>query len=67
MSSPTRLSEIIIQNPTTKSFAELIAAIKRHADTAGKAMLEIDIKPDYPDTPRNWEFLVETAFTWGTK
>jgi hypothetical protein len=64
---PIRLSDIIIQNPQAGSFNDLIEAIKVRADAAGKAMLELDIKPDYPDTPRNWEFLVETAFTWGTR
>ncbi|MBT6094433.1 MAG: sulfur relay protein DsrC [Rhodospirillaceae bacterium] len=64
---PILLSNIIIRNPDTASFQELIEVIKHHADQAGKAMLEMDIKPDYPDTPRNWEFLIETAFTWGTR
>lgn len=65
MSNLIRLSEIITQNPQNGSFDQLIASIRDRAEAAGKAMLEIDIKPDYPDTPRNWEFLVESAFTWG--
>jgi len=67
MSQPILLSEIIIRNPQARSFNELIEAIKVIADDAGRALLEIDIKPDFPDTPRNWEFLVESAFTWGTR
>lgn len=67
MSQPILLSDIIIRNPQARSFRELIEVIKVTADDAGKAMLEMDIKPDFPDTPRNWEFLVETAFTWGTR
>jgi hypothetical protein len=67
MSQPIRLSDIIIRNPQARSFQELIEVIKLTADDAGKALLEMDIKPDFPDTPRNWEFLVETAFTWGTR
>jgi len=62
-----RLSDIIIQNPQAQSFPELIAVIRQRAEQAGQAMLEIDLKPDYPDTPRNWEFLVESAFTWGER
>jgi len=60
-----RLSDIIVQNPDVGSFPGLIKVIRDRAEEAGKAMLEMDIKPDYPDTPRNWEFLVESAFTWG--
>lgn len=60
-----RLSDIIVQNPDAGSFQDLLTAIRDRAEAAGKAMLEIDIKPDYPDTPRNWEFQVESAFTWG--
>lgn len=67
MNQPILLSDIIIRNPQARSFNELIEAIKLTADDAGKAMLEMDIKPDFPDTPRNWEFLIETAFTWGTR
>lgn len=67
MDQPILLSDIIIRNPDARSFRELLEVIKRVADGAGKAMLEMDIKPDFPDTPRNWEFLVESAFTWGTR
>jgi hypothetical protein len=67
MSQPILLSDIIIHNPQARSFNDLIDAIKVTADDSGRALLEIDIKPDFPDTPRNWEFLVETAFTWGTR
>jgi len=67
VSNLIRLSEIIVQNPQVGSFDGLIAAIRERAEAAGKAMLEMDIKPDYPDTPRNWEFLVESAFTWGNR
>ncbi len=67
MSQPILLSDIIIRNPQARSFKDLVEVIKRTADDAGKALLEMDIKPDFPDTPRNWEFVVETAFTWGTK
>ena len=67
MSQPILLSDIIIRNPQARSFQQLIEVIRLTADAAGKGMLEMDIKPDFPDTPRNWEFLVESAFTWGTR
>ena len=67
MSNIIRLSDIIVQNPQVGSFPDLIVVIQDRAEAAGKAMLEMDIKPDYPETPRNWEFLIESAFTWGHK
>ena len=48
-------------------FVDLLAAIRRRAEEGERYMLEVDLKPDYPDTPRNWEFLVEEAFVWGER
>jgi len=59
-----KLSEVIIRNPQVMTFPQLLEAIgKRGAE--GSTMLEIDLKPDFPDTPRDWENLVEQAFMWG--
>ena len=60
----TLLSELIIGNPQVLSFAELIALVGNHGK-AGATMLQIDIKPDYRDTPKNWESQIEAAFSWG--
>ncbi|MDP6705894.1 MAG: sulfur relay protein DsrC [Alphaproteobacteria bacterium] len=59
-----RLSEIIIANPNITSFKELLAVLGDQRGH-GATLLEIDLKPDFPDTPRNWESMVETSFTWG--
>jgi hypothetical protein len=59
-----RLSEIIIANPGITSFKELLTVLGDQR-THGATLLEIDLKPDFPDTPRNWESMVETSFTWG--
>lgn len=61
--STTRLSDLIVRNPQLLSFPELLEAVGRHGKD-GATMLEVDIKPDFPDTPRNWETQIETAFTW---
>jgi len=62
--STVKLSEVIIRNPQVMTFPDLLETIgKRGAD--GAVMLEIDLKPDFPDTPRDWETKVEQAFTWG--
>ncbi len=57
------LSKICIRNAHISSFKELLATIEK-TDFEGNCLLQIDIKPDYPDTPRNWEPLVESAFIW---
>ncbi len=60
------LSEIIIRNPQLSSFNDLLAAIRKHGGD-GAILLRIDLKPDYADTPRNWEMLLEAAFSWGDR
>jgi len=64
---PIRLSDLIIQHPEVSMFVDLLAAIRKRAEEGERYMLEVDLKPDYPDTPRNWEFLVEEAFVWGDR
>lgn len=59
-----RLSEILIANPDVQSFDELVAVVKAMAES-GERFLEPDLKPDFPDTPRNWEDIIESAFMWG--
>lgn len=55
------LSELLIQNAEIESFEGLLEVIKQQAQ-AGAIHLKIDIKPNYPDTPSNWEDRVEGAF-----
>ncbi len=64
---PVLLSELIIQNPDVSMFVDLLAVIRHRAEEGGQFFLEVDLKPDFPDTPRNWEFLVESAFVWGER
>ena len=46
------------------TYPALLAALSERAVAGDHALLEIDLKPDYPETPRNWEMLVENAFTF---
>jgi hypothetical protein len=55
------LSEIMIQNPQLDSFADLLEIIQQRKVEA--IHLKIDIKPNYPDTPADWEDKVEGAFS----
>jgi hypothetical protein len=55
------LSEILIRHPQLESFEDLLQVIGAEA-ARGAIHLKIDIKPNYPDTPANWEDRVEGAF-----
>lgn len=56
-----RISELMIANPQMRSFEELEAAVVEAAH-AGEIHLFMDIKPEFPDTPRFWEQELEIAF-----
>lgn len=55
------LSEVMIQNPDLESFEQLMELVQQRAQ--GEVHLKIDIKPNYPDTPANWEDRIEGAFS----
>ena len=59
-----KLSDLIIGNPDVTSFKELEQLVQ-HAGESGQMFLEFDVKPDYRDTPRKWEWILEAAFTRG--
>jgi hypothetical protein len=56
-----RISELMIANPNMRSFAELEQAVVEAA-CEGEIHLYMDIKPEFPDTPRFWEQELEIAF-----
>ena len=55
------ISELILQNQPS-SFEELITLVRQKA-REGDRFLRMDVKPPYPDTPRNWEDRLEAIFT----
>lgn len=61
-----KLSDIIIQNPDVNSFGELLGKV-RAMTSENMIFLNFDVKPDYRDTPRNWEWKLESAFSDGGK
>ena len=61
-----QLSQLIISHPEVKTFEDLTELVVQLA-REGETFLEFDIKPDYGDTPRNWELKLEAAFYWGDK
>ena len=61
-----KLSDLIIQHPEVDSF-EKLKLLVAHAGESGQMFIEFDIKPDYRDTPKKWEWRLEAAFTRGLK
>ncbi len=56
-----QISDMIIAHPEITSFGgleELVKEAARH----GAIHLSFDLKPEYPDTPRNWQDRLEAAF-----
>lgn len=56
------LSEVLIQNPQLNSFDDLMDVIREVVKQTNDVHLKIDIKPNYQDTPANWEDRIEGAF-----
>ncbi len=59
-----KLSELIIQYPEVDNFLALENLVA-NAGSSGIMFLEFDVKPDYRDTPKQWEWKLEAAFTRG--
>lgn len=59
-----QLSDLIIGHPEVTKFEELVELVQ-HAGESGQMFLEFDVKPDFRDTPRNWQWVLEGAFTRG--
>ncbi|MEZ5715980.1 MAG: hypothetical protein R3D85_12920 [Paracoccaceae bacterium] len=59
-----KLSDLIISHPDVTSFSELEKLVQ-HLGASGEMFMEFDLKPDYRDTPRKWEWALESAFTRG--
>jgi hypothetical protein len=58
------VSDLVLSYPEINSFAEfkrLVIALAK----SGEIFLEFDVKPDYPDTPRKWQYQLEAAFYRG--
>ena len=56
------LSEVLLQEHELASFEDVVKALKKRA-LDGAMMFQIDVKPPFSDTPKDWEIQLETAFT----
>ncbi len=55
------LSEILIQHQEIETFEELVALVRE--GKKDQRFFRMDVLPPYPDTPDNWEDILEAAFT----
>ncbi|MER2604226.1 MAG: sulfur relay protein DsrC [Siculibacillus sp.] len=55
------LSDLIISHRDVTSYFELEKLVEAAARD-GMIVLHMDLKPDYPDTPRDWQKRLELAF-----
>lgn len=55
------LSQVLIQNPQVENFEQLVDTIKELRNT--QMFFRIDVKPQFSDTPEDWEDRLEAAFT----
>ncbi len=59
-----KLSDLIIRHPEVNSFPQLEELVA-HLGESGEMFMEYDVKPDYRDTPKRWEWRLEGSFTRG--
>ena len=57
-----KLSNILISNHELQNFQELLDLIQVYAQR-GERFLQFDVKPEFPDTPEDWEDRLEAAFS----
>ena len=60
------ISDIIIQHPEINSFVELTDFVGG-ITSDNMLFLDFDVKPDFRDTPRDWQWRLEGAFAGGQR
>lgn len=61
-----KVSDLIIEHPEARSFEDLKRLVVAAAKS-GYRFLKFDVKPDFVDTPRNWDLLLEAVFYRGDR
>lgn len=61
-----KVSDLIIEHPEVRSFQDLKRLVMAAAKS-GYRFLQFDVKPEFTDTPRNWDLVLESAFYQGDK
>jgi hypothetical protein len=55
------LSEVLMQHPDVDTFEQLVETVRERSKS--EMFFRIDVKPQFADTPENWEDRLEAAFT----
>ncbi|MCP3664920.1 MAG: sulfur relay protein DsrC [Gammaproteobacteria bacterium] len=55
------LSNVLIQHSDLETFEELMETVKLRSKS--EMFFRIDVKPQFADTPEDWEDRLEAAFT----
>ena len=51
-----------IANPQVDDFESLVETLKAISKASDERFFRMDVKPDYTDTPDNWEDRLEATF-----
>jgi hypothetical protein len=61
-----KVSDLIIEHPEARSFEDLKRLVVAAAKS-GYRFLQFDVKPEFVDTPRNWDLALEAVFYRGDR
>jgi hypothetical protein len=61
-----KVSDLMIEHPEVRSFEDLKKLVVVAAKT-GYRFLQFDVKPEFVDTPRNWDLALEAVFYRGDR
>jgi hypothetical protein len=61
-----KVSDLIIEHPEVRSFEDLKRLVVAAAGN-GYRFLQFDVKPEFVDTPRNWDLALEAIFYRGDR
>lgn len=61
-----KVSDLIIGHPEVQSFKDLELMVMAAAQS-GYRFLQFDVKPEFVDTPRNWDLALEAVFYRGDR
>jgi hypothetical protein len=56
-----KVSDLMIEHPDVRSFEDLERLVIEAAKS-GYRFLQFDVKPEFVDTPRNWDLKLEAIF-----
>jgi hypothetical protein len=61
-----KVSDLVIEHPEVRSFQDLKRLVTAAAKS-GYRFLQFDVKPEFVDTPRDWDFILESEFYQGER